>query len=213
MEDRGVWAIGDVHGCLQTLRKLCQRIQPRRCYLLGDLINKGPDSMGVLDYVRERPKTLTPLLGNQEDLLLQANRDRAAFRQFLASGGGATLHSFGVTHTNQIPESYIGWIASWPIVRRFGKVVLSHAGANLNAPKPFETTGKNRMWLLYNRQVLAPKDPDWTIVFGHTPVSLARAQIGVKQRKVMIDGGCWSGGNLIAYNLHTKELVHEPYAD
>ena len=72
--DRGIWAIGDVHGCLRSLEALYARIAPRRCYLIGDLVGKGPDSKGVLDFAM-RHSSIISMMGNHEDQLLKAYVD------------------------------------------------------------------------------------------------------------------------------------------
>ena len=68
------WVIPDIHGCLNTLKALInEQIRPARydeLYFLGDYIDRGPDSKGVLDYLRALQKdeyTLTLLKGNHED--------------------------------------------------------------------------------------------------------------------------------------------------
>ena len=209
VRDRGVWAIGDTHGCPKTLAKLVSKINPRRAYLLGDYVDRGPDSKGVIDYIMARPY-LIPLMGNHEDLMLDAYAapHGTAFIHWSENCGGLeTLESFGVTDIRKIPRKYITWLKSLSLVRRFGNTVLSHAGANLNAPRPFALTGTNREWLLWNRKVKPPEDPSKIIVVGHTPVSIGKSKKSVETRKVMIDGGCVYGDRLIAYNLDTHEIV------
>src|SRR5262245_34037801 len=93
-------AIGDIHGCRDALAGLIEAIQPGRddtVVVLGDAIDRGPDSPGVLDLliaVGERCR-LVPLLGNHEAMLTDALRDVAALRRWLGLGGAGTLRSYG----------------------------------------------------------------------------------------------------------------------
>lgn len=207
--DRRVWAIGDVHGCFITLKKLISKINPRIVYLCGDLVNRGLDSKGVLDYAMKTP-SVRPLMGNHEYIVIQAHHSpsSAIAQSWLEkSGGQEFLESFGVDHIRKVPLKYIAFMKTFPVVRRYGQVVLSHAGADMSLEKPFSKSEANRMWLMTNRKVKEPKDPNWTIVFGHTPTKMSKIRQGANTRKVCIDGGCCFGLNLVAYNIHTKEIV------
>jgi len=76
-EWRNVYVIGDVHGCLAELETLVDRIDPDDDELLafvGDLVRKGPDSAGVVEYVRDRPNAI-PVLGNNEAKVLRGDAD------------------------------------------------------------------------------------------------------------------------------------------
>lgn len=69
---RGVatWVIGDVQGCFRTLRKLLRRVrfdeQADRVVLVGDMVNRGPDSLGVLRWAMERDRIVESVLGNHD---------------------------------------------------------------------------------------------------------------------------------------------------
>src|SRR5262245_18080551 len=95
-------AIGDIHGCLTELVVLLDAIAPSpddAIVTLGDYIDRGPDSRGVLDRLMalaERCRLLT-LLGDHEEMLLDAVGDKNALRRWLTLGGGATLRSYGWT--------------------------------------------------------------------------------------------------------------------
>ena len=95
-----VVAIGDIHGCPAALAALIDALAPGRddtIVLLGDYIDRGPNSRGVLDRLialggRCR---LVPLLGNHEEALLDALRDSNSLRRWLTLGGADTLRSYG----------------------------------------------------------------------------------------------------------------------
>src|SRR5690349_6959353 len=93
-------AIGDIHGCLAALDGLIAVIEPGpddTVVTLGDYIDRGPHSRGVLDHLisLSRRCRLVPLLGNHEELLLDAFRDINRLRRWLTLGGTDTIRSYG----------------------------------------------------------------------------------------------------------------------
>src|SRR5205085_119403 len=119
-------AIGDVHGCSMALAALVAAIRPGpedTLVTLGDYIDRGPDSRGVLDQLialvgRCR---LVPLLGNHEEMLIAAIRDRTALRVWLACGGVETVTSYShrlrpPTHPASLatilPEEHLAFLLS-----------------------------------------------------------------------------------------------------
>src|SRR5262245_42780478 len=93
-------AIGDIHGCLRALDALLGAIHPGpedTLVTLGDYIDRGSESRGVLDRLLalSRQCRLIPLLGNHEETLLAAFDDKDALRRWLALGGPDTLRSYG----------------------------------------------------------------------------------------------------------------------
>jgi serine/threonine protein phosphatase 1 len=110
-----VLAIGDVHGCLRSLITLLAAVEPRaddRIIMLGDYVDRGPDSRGVLDCVIGLHETgrLVPLRGNHEVMMLEARR--VGDLMWLACGGRQTLHSYGVAdqRINELLDRH-GWLA------------------------------------------------------------------------------------------------------
>src|SRR5437764_909235 len=91
-------AIGDIHGCSAALAALLDDIGPRpedTLVPLGDYIDRGPDSRGVMDRLTALARCcrLVPLLGNHEEMLVAALTDREALKLWLACGGVETLAS------------------------------------------------------------------------------------------------------------------------
>src|SRR3954470_13748102 len=93
-------AIGDVHGCADALAALLDAVAPDPAdtvVMLGDYVDRGPDSRRVLDRLvalAGRCK-LVPLLGNHDELLLDALADLDALPRWLKLGGTDTLRSYG----------------------------------------------------------------------------------------------------------------------
>lgn len=117
------WAIGDVHGCFRTLKKLLRRIDfdPSRdqLWLTGDLVNRGPNSLGVLRWARELSDRLTTVLGNH-DLHLLAVAEGVA-----PSRAKDTLEGvLGARDRDELLE----WLRKRPLAVRQGRFLLVHAG-------------------------------------------------------------------------------------
>ena len=88
------WVIPDIHGCSKTLQALFeQQIRPSKedeIYFLGDYIDRGPDSKGVIDYVRQLEEDgykVFPLRGNHEDYCLHAVQAEHERKSFLGKTG------------------------------------------------------------------------------------------------------------------------------
>jgi serine/threonine protein phosphatase 1 len=92
--------IGDIHGCLQALTTLLEQVRPTaedELVTLGDYIDRGPDSRGVLDLLIELygGGRLVPLRGNHDEMMMAAREGRER-RMWLACGGRQTLESYGM---------------------------------------------------------------------------------------------------------------------
>ena len=137
------------------------------------------------------------------------------------AGDAETLASFGVTTNADIPQFYIDWMASLPYYFELEDYILVHAGLNFNTDSPFEDK-LNLIWIRdWHREI----DRDWLgeriVLHGHTPTAILEIYKSVKQLDdipaIGLDGGCVFDrvgfGQLVAFNLDTKELTCEPNAD
>ena len=92
-------AIGDIHGCLNVLLTLLEFVGVRdedTLVTVGDYVDRGPDSRGVIDWLIENHKSgrLKPLRGNHDVMMLNARHDIEKLTRFLKAGGDATLDSY-----------------------------------------------------------------------------------------------------------------------
>jgi serine/threonine protein phosphatase 1 len=92
-------AIGDIHGCARSFRTLLKVLKPEPAdtiILLGDYIDRGPDSCDVIDTILDlnRQCTVVALAGNHEKMLLRAQSEPDMLTEWLTQGGHATLDSY-----------------------------------------------------------------------------------------------------------------------
>jgi serine/threonine protein phosphatase 1 len=233
------WVIPDIHGCVNTLRALVEElIRPNRydeIYFLGDYIDRGPDSKGVIDFIRTLQKeeyTITALRGNHEDFVLElfdaelksrnpwffnfAGRKKLAWNSI---GGKATLHSFDVDHVKDIPKEYIDWMNSLEYYVALEDFILVHAGLNFKNEDPF--SDKRAMLWLRDYEILPEKINNRRIIHGHVPVDLELITLALKHKYykfIDLDNGPYiSGkegyGNLVALELNAMEMVIQDNRD
>ena len=166
------WVVPDIHGCLNTLKSLIEnRINLSKSdaiYFLGDYIDRGPDSKGVIDYIMSLQNAgyeIHCLRGNHEDYCLrawEADKKRFMFRSNIEkdwrkNGASSTLDSFGVKRPRDIDEKYINWIKKTEYYIELDDCILVHAGMNFNISNPFEDTS-SMMWIRNFKVVCDRKD-------------------------------------------------------
>jgi len=134
-------AVGDVHGYRDKLEMLMDKVKPTgddQVVFLGDLIDRGPDSKGVLEYVlefcRTFPKTVV-LRGNHEDLLLHSLKEPHTISRYFYGGGWQTWESYGVTsYLNFLPQDHLEFLDSRPLYYQIEEYFFVHAGLRPNIP-------------------------------------------------------------------------------
>ncbi|MDY6783986.1 MAG: metallophosphoesterase family protein [Cyanobacteriota bacterium] len=162
--------IGDLHGHYDALMTLLDAIaiaSDDRVYFVGDLIDRGPDSAKVVEFVMNN--NFTCLLGNHEQMLLDVmeNPDLPYhFRQsWLYSGGQSTLESYG---EGGIPAEHLQWFKTLPPYLDLGDIWLVHAGVHPRMPLE-KQTAEQFCWIRDEFHYTAePFFPDKLIITGHT---------------------------------------------
>ena len=198
------FTIGDVHGCLDQLQRLvylCERdagAQRSKFIMLGDYIDRGFDSRGVIDFLIDlqkwSPDEIICLRGNHEDLLLDALQGEDAEHNWLSNGGDATLRSYRASRATDLPPSHTDWIRSLPLFHDDGLRYFVHAGVHPERPLDQQRT-RDLLWI---REPFLSSDIDFgrLIVHGHTPI-----HSGVpdqRSNRLNIDTGAVYGGALTA---------------
>lgn len=175
------FAFGDIHGCLDELGQLYKKVKDyceehkiesadRRFVFLGDYVDRGPDSKGVIDFIRRLNQTeeVVALRGNHEDMMLADFRQGGSRFQspWLHNGGDITLKSFGVERITEVDATYIRWMMACPLYHDDGRRFFVHAGV---IQEPLESNDENVM--LWVREQFFYQKRKWSryIVFGHTP--------------------------------------------
>jgi serine/threonine protein phosphatase 1 len=198
------YAIGDIHGCLDLLTRLLRDIREHagerdhRLVFLGDYIDRGPDSAGVLDHVRDlqarRPERVICLKGNHEDMMLQAVDDPRRAFNWTANGGDAALASFGARSLGDIPEDIIRWVAALPTSFEDERRFFVHAGLQPGVPLSAQREA-DKLWI---REPFLGMDHDFGrhVVHGHTPLVSGRPD--VRRFRTNLDTAAVFGGALTA---------------
>lgn len=216
---RRKFVIGDVHGCKRTLQKLVEEELALEVgdtlYLLGDYVDRGPDSKGVIDYVISLSSQfdVRPLRGNHEQLMIDSVSDPRALEIWLKNGGDETLNSFGVESVCDIPKIYFDFIHSLEYFYEEENCFLVHAGFNFQ--KMYED--KEAMLWLRNFEVDLSQTGGKKVVHGHTIMPIKRIISNIKagHERICLDAGCVFGyhgsifyGQLAALNLDSWEVTY-----
>jgi serine/threonine protein phosphatase 1 len=223
------YAIGDIHGCLEKLVRLLEviRYDPAadRLIFLGDYIDRGPASQGVLDLLlrlqRDNPAHVF-LMGNHEDNLLaylsawmQDAETSAWFSDpFFAGGGAATLRSYDpqLRHPEDphalsvIPPAHIQFLRALPLYWTDERYIAVHAGVRPSIPLAQQKP--NDLLRIRAPFLHTPHHLGRYVVFGHTPFR----QVKREADKIGIDtGACYTHlgyGTLTAFCLQTQQTFH-----
>ncbi|HEX8328704.1 MAG TPA: metallophosphoesterase family protein [Hymenobacter sp.] len=214
------YATTDLHGCLHTFRYLVEEelrlTRQDELYLLGDYVNKGPDSRGVLDYLMQLQAggyQVRCLRGNHDQALLDAARKRWRWDWLGPRGRLPTLRSFGVGRLCDIPALYLDWLAALPYEIELPDFVLVHAGFNFALP-PTEMRQDHASMLNTKKFVFDPaRLGGKRLLHGHvpTPTAQVRTKAAARPGSLGLDTGCVYRHNadlahLTALNLDTWEL-------
>jgi serine/threonine protein phosphatase 1 len=215
------FAISDIHGCLRSFDALLDHIAfstTDTLYLLGDYVDRGPDSKAVIDRIwqlQANGYTVHCLAGNHEQIICEYYGIARKFGGHTVSVDEFFMKSFQVQYLDQVPENYITWMAQLPLYLEIPGYVLVHAGLNFNNSDPFEDQ-KALTWI---RNWYYNINYDWlgdrVIVHGHTPMGMQQIKqefAQLQQRRVLdIDGGCATmrlpNACLCAFDLSNK-VVH-----
>lgn len=208
-------AIGDIHGCPDALSAVIDAIAPRRddtIITLGDYIDRGPNSRGVLERVIALAGRcrLIPLLGNHEEALLDALRDTSTLRRWLDLGGADTLRSYGWAPggprralADWIPQKHRAFLAGCRNYYETPTHLFVHAGyvPELSLAKQ---PGLALRWRVTDAATAVPHHSGKVAVVGHTPQRSGEIlDLGFL---ICIDTNCARGGWLTALDVGNGRL-------
>lgn len=220
-----VYAVGDVHGRLDLLLDLVRQIEVDNdargeagttIVFLGDLIDRGPDSAGVIDAVLDlsRRRSVRVLCGNHEEMFLGALESDDVLRQFLRFGGRETVLSYGVDESEYaelelselrrrlpdlVPAEHLEFLRNLEDWVRIGDYLFVHAGVRPGLPLALQSKSDLR-WIREPFLGSAVAGPE-CVVHGHSVFDAPRERAG----RIGIDTGAYQSGRLTALGLEGGE--------
>jgi serine/threonine protein phosphatase 1 len=212
-----VFMIGDIHGCSKTFKKLIlEKINIKKSdkiYCLGDYIDRGPDSKGVIDFIlnlRNKGYNIHTLRGNHEEMMLNSDKDEKSFLHWTKNGGDKTLESFEINSIKNIKPEIRNFIKRTKFFISTKNFLLVHAGLNFSIENPL--LDKESMLWIRNFSINEDFLNGRILIHAHTPKT--RDQIISQQFEspYNLDGGCVfknkeEYGSLFALNFHDRTLL------
>ena len=214
-----VYAIGDIHGCIEPLRRLHRLIHAHAAdrpatrnviVYLGDYVDRGPHSRVVIDVLRESAPPgfeRVYLKGNHEESLLQFLADAQHGPQWFSYGGDATLHSYGVEaprspldraglaraqreFAQNLPPEHHDFFRRLGLMHVEDDYVFVHAGVRPGVPLEAQDPDD----LLWIREEFLRSDAEFgkIVVHGHSISEMPT----VRHNRIGIDTGAFAGGPL-----------------
>jgi serine/threonine protein phosphatase 1 len=227
-------AIGDIHGCYRTLKKLISsQIKPGKddyIYFVGDLIDRGPKSKDVLDFLidlKENGFNVFSVKGNHEEMFTRAFNEDDYLCAWFRNGAEETLVSFGVPENlfytpdalSYVPEKYYNFLNSLPYYYDLKDYIIVHAGMHIDSRDLFSNTHA----MLWSRDIMGMHflQDGISIIHGHTPMPLIalKPEITRKDARIFnIDAGCVykdlpGYGILVAIDLDSRKLFTQENID
>ena len=224
-----VYVIGDIHGCLDLLLRLHAKIiedarqgpaGERRIIYLGDYIDRGPSSRGVLDLLTASPPvglSATHLLGNHEAMLLQFLEDSSVGPEWLTYGGLATLMSYGATLNcrgsaeekllaaqralrETFPTAHKEFLLGLPTHTSLGDYFFAHAGVRPGIPLGRQEDS-DLIWI--RQEFLSSREFHGKIVVhGHS----YKTEPEILSNRIGIDTGAYATGRLTCVVLEGQGM-------
>jgi len=202
-------AIGDIHGCLAALDSVLDAIQPTSedtLVTVGDYIDRGPNSKGVIDRLIElsgRVK-LVPLKGNHEEMMLDVLERRQEPYGWLNHGGVQTMESYGFCGDLAcVPELHIEFLRNLKDYFEDESHFVVHANYDPRLELDEQPTEFLR-WIKLTEQMPPPHFSGKQAIVGHTHER--QGQIVRSPHLICIDTYCYGGKWLTAMELKSGEI-------
>ncbi len=220
-EGQRIYAIGDIHGRCDLLCRMIARIEADEVgrepadttvILLGDLVDRGPDSAGVIATAREwaKRRRVRILAGNHEEMFLGSLERDETLRHFLRHGGRETLLSYPIPAevysratleelrqimNEVVPADDIAFMQSMEDRIQIGDYVFVHAGVRPGIPLQEQKVSDLR-WIRAEF-IEAPENRDFAVVHGHTILEAPH----ISPLRISLDTGAYASGLLTAVGL------------
>jgi len=207
-----IFAVGDIHGSLNRLKDMIflLDIDKNRDTLVfvGDYIDRGPDSKGVLDFILELKKDLKNVVclrGNHEEMFLDFTLEHKNGPLFLLNGGRDTLSSYGLKKSGDgmavnLPDRHLQFLQTLPLYFETADFLFFHAG--LRPGLSLEQQDPHDLLWIRHEFFLSDTDFGRVVVFGHTPFPKPL----LTKHKIGIDTGAVYGGKLTCIELPDRKI-------
>lgn len=200
------FAIGDIHGCdvaFEHVLELLELTSKDRFIVLGDVIDRGPNSARVLDVLLQLREhcELVFIMGNHEQMMLDALDSGLPGSMWMMHGGEQTMASYGGMVEN-IPQSHIDLMANAIDFFETDSDIFVHANLELGVPLEEQTEMNLRWTHLSGRET--PHPSGRRVVCGHTPQPNGLPSI--RDGWVCIDTYAYGGMFLTAIDVESNEI-------
>lgn len=197
-------AIGDIHGCATALATLLRAIQLEpddTLVTLGDYVDRGPDSAGVLEQmiaIGRRCRHIA-LVGNHEEMMVASRTDATELKFWLRYGGQQTLDSYGPEASfEQVPAEHWRFIGNCRTCWETDRFFFTHASYEPHLPLDRQER-EILLWQSLRDVVPEPHASGKTVIVGHTPQPSGKIlDLGYLK---CVDTGCCYGGWLTALDV------------
>ncbi|MFN0086681.1 MAG: metallophosphoesterase family protein [Blastocatellia bacterium] len=215
--------VGDIHGKLNLFNRLLEEMAYRpgedRLILIGDLVDRGENSRGVVDRAlelkNESPNNVVVIRGNHEAMMLAAlaRPESEHAELWYYNGGIETLQSYADEEGNlDVPEEHWDFIASLPTWYEDEYAIYVHAGLTEGEDGKFrhprETPESPELYWARNRKFFFGYGGK-TVVFGHTIAGMIfgeRERVWIRESVIGVDTGAYLTGTLSAIELPSRRV-------
>lgn len=213
-----IFAIGDIHGCFYSFFDLLNKLGPSKedeIILLGDLVDRGPRSKEVLDFVIDLKSDgfdIKCVYGNHEIMMMEALKSDLHESSWLKAGGSQTLGSFKIESTKGIPFKYFEMFKEFEFYFERGNYLLTHGGLNFKLNNPLEDTASMPWTRNHISEIDSDKIQGRKLVVGHTPKTQDEIVKSLDKKIIYLDGGLVFKnkrkglGDLYSLELKSKKL-------
>jgi len=200
-------AIGDIHGCLDLLLKLIEKVAPTaddQIVFLGDYIDRGPESRGVVEYLlalqQQFPETVF-LRGNHEQMLHDFLTGTDTL-MYLLNGGASTLESYETKDNPKpvIPPEHLAFLNNLQNSFICGDFIFVHAG--LRPGIAIEEQNEHDMLWIRGEFINSDYVWDKKVIFGHSP----QPEVLMRDNMIGLDTGAFYNGCLTCCDVLTEKL-------
>lgn len=224
-----VYAVGDIHGCLTETKTLLQKIKTDNDYrdaaetfviFLGDLVDRGPDSRGVIEHLMDFPYSFAKplyIMGNHEEMMVRSLMGEPnLLPEWLKYGGYACAESYGVPRAqlldqepniieymlrSAIPRKHVDFLGEFLDYVHFGDFLFTHAG--IRPGVPLEKQNARDLKWIRDPFLQYSGDLGVTVVHGHT----ISDEVEYRSNRIGVDTGAYKTGVLSALCVDGSDVT------